>query len=154
MNSIEIGNTFFNLNKAMITKTLINGFKQVSKDKDVRKLLEKSIQTANSHITSFSNLLTKENFHVPKLVEAEITNSTISPFSEKLMLMQTGFFYGVAVTYHNAALISSMRADISALNEKAALNSLWIFNRIGKEMIANQWLEEPPQADDHKSLSE
>ncbi|MGG0453349.1 DUF3231 family protein [Priestia megaterium] len=152
MNAIESGNTYFNLNKAMIAKAMILGFSQVSKNPNVRALLEKSVQTTNNHITSLSSLLTKENLHLPKSVETEVTNSTVSPFSERLMLLQTGFFYGVAVTYYNAALISSMRADISIINEKAALTSLWMFNRIGKEMIDNQWLEQPPQADDRKRL--
>jgi hypothetical protein len=153
MNAVESGHTFFNLNKAMIAKAMILGFSKVSKNENVLTLLEKSIQTTNSQITSFSSLLTKENIHLPKSVDTEVTNSTVSPFSDKLMLLQTGFFYGVAVTYYNAALISSMRADISVINEKAALTSLWMFNRIGKEMIDNQWLEQPPQADDRKRLN-
>ncbi|NER44407.1 DUF3231 family protein [Bacillus megaterium NBRC 15308 = ATCC 14581] len=152
MNAIESGHTYFNLNKAMIAKAMIFGFTQVSKNPNVRALLEKSVQTTTNHITSLSSLLTKENIHLPKSVETEVTNSTVSPFSDRLMLLQTGFFYGVAVTYYNAALISSMRADIAIINEKAALTSLWMFNRIGKEMIDNQWLEQPPQADDRKRL--
>ncbi|PAK44334.1 DUF3231 family protein, partial [Priestia megaterium] len=106
----------------------------------------------NKHIDTFSSLLTKGNLHLPKSCETEVTDSTVSPFSDRLMLLQTGFFFGVAVTYFNAALISSMRADIAVNNEKAALASLWIFNRIGKEMIDNQWMEQPPQADDRKRL--
>jgi len=152
MNAIESGHTYFNLNKVMISKAMILGFTQVSKNPNVRTLLDKGVQTANKHITTFSSLLAKENIHLPKSVETEVINSTTSPFSDKLMLLQTGFLYGVAVTYFNAALISSMRADIAAHNEKAALASLWIFNRIGKEMIDNQWMEQPPQADDRKRL--
>ncbi|MFP3887375.1 DUF3231 family protein [Priestia filamentosa] len=154
MNSIETGHTYFNVNKAMIAKAMVLGFKQVSKKPSVRALLEKSVQTTNNQITSFSSLLTKENLHLPQSMDTEVTNSTVAPFSDKLMLLQTGFFYGVAVTYYNAALISSMRADISAHNEKAALTSLWMFNRIGKEMVDNQWMEQPPQADDRKRLNE
>ncbi|WP_427125993.1 hypothetical protein ACQCPQ_18670 [Priestia megaterium] len=47
-----------------------------------------------------------------------------------------------------------MRADISAHCEKAALDSLWIYSRIGKDMIDNHWLEQPPQADDRKRLDD
>jgi len=69
------------------------------------------------------------------------------------MLMQAGFLFGVAVTYFNAALISSMRVDIAAHCEKAALESLWIFNRIGKVMVDNQWMEKPPQADSRTKIN-
>jgi hypothetical protein len=152
MNVIESGHAYFNLNKAFIAKAMILGFSQVSKNKNVGVLLQKSLQVKNKHIDTFSSLLTKDNLHLPKSCETEVTDSSVSPFSERLMLLQTGFFFGVAVTYYNAALISSMRADISAHCEKAALNSLWIYSRIGKDMIDNQWMEQPPQADDRKRL--
>ncbi|MGX1372929.1 hypothetical protein RKD56_000007 [Priestia megaterium] len=154
MNAIESGHTYFNLNKTLIAKAMILGFSQVSKNQHVRALLEKSLQVKNKHIDTFSSLLIKDNLHLPKSCETEITNSTVPPFSDRLMLLQTGFFFGVAVTYYNAALIASMRADISAHCEKAALNSLWIYSRIGKDMIDNQWMEQPPQADDRKRLDE
>jgi len=154
INTIESGHAYFNLNKTFIAKAMILGFSQVSKNQNVRALLEKSLQVKNKHIDVFSSLLTKDNLHLPKSCETEVTNSNISPFSDRLMLLQTGFFFGVAVTYYNAALIASMRADISAHCEKAALDSLWIYSRIGKDMIDNQWMEQPPQADDRKRLDD
>lgn len=152
INSIEGGHLYFNLNKAMIIKAMIIGFKQVSKNPAVYALLDKSLDVKNKHIDVFSPLLAKDNLHLPKSLETEITNSTVSPFSDKLMLLQIGFFFGVAVTYYNAAVIASMRADISAHCEKAALNCLWIYSRIGKEMIDNHWMEQPPREDDRKKL--
>lgn len=154
INTIESGHAYFNLNKTFIAKAMILGFSQVSKNQNVRALLEKSLQVKNKHIDIFSSLLTKDNLHLPQSCETEVTNSNISPFSDRLMLLQTGFFFGVAVTYYNAALIASMRADISAHCEKAALDSLWIYSRIGKDMIDNQWMEQPPQADDRKRLDD
>ncbi|MCP1447918.1 MULTISPECIES: DUF3231 family protein [Priestia] len=154
INIIESGHAYFNLNKTFIAKAMILGFSQVSKNQNVRALLEKSLQVKNKHIDVFSSLLTKDNLHLPKSCETEVTNSNIAPFSDRLMLLQTGFFFGVAVTYYNATLIASMRADISAHCEKAALDSLWIYSRIGKDMIDNQWMEKPPQADDRKRLDD
>ncbi|MEB2264307.1 DUF3231 family protein [Priestia megaterium] len=154
INTIESGHAYFNLNKTFIAKAMILGFSQVSKNQNVRALLEKSLQVKNKHIDVFASLLTKDNLHLPKSCDTEVTNSNISPFSDRLMLLQTGFLFGVAVTYYNAALIASMRADISAHCEKASLDSLWIYSRIGKDMIDNQWMEKPPQADDRKRLDD
>jgi len=154
LNTIESGHIFYNLNKSMVIKAMIMGFIQVTKNPSVSSLLEKSIQVKNKHIDVFSSLLTKDNLHIPKSVETEVTNSTVSPFSDRLILLQIGFFFGVAVTYYNTAVIASMRADISAHCEKAALNCLWIYSRIGKAMIDNQWMEQPPQADDRKRLAD
>lgn len=57
MNSLECGNIYFNLDKSAITKGLLIAFKQVCKDKEVNKFLEKCIQAANKHMSNFSNLL-------------------------------------------------------------------------------------------------
>ncbi|MFP7225388.1 DUF3231 family protein, partial [Priestia filamentosa] len=152
MNAVESGHIYFNLSKAMTAKAVMLAFKQVAKDPTVRTLLEKSLQVKNKHIEGFSSLLIQDNLHLPQSLETEVTNSTVSPFSDKLMLLQTGFLFGVAVTYYNASVISSMRADISAHCEKAGLNSLWIYSRIGKSMIDHKWMEEPPRAEDRKKL--
>lgn len=154
MNSIESGHIYFNLSKAITAKAIMLAFKQVAKDPTVCTLLEKSLQVKNKHIEGFSSLLIKDNLHLPQTLETEITNSTVSPFSDKLMLLQTGFLFGVAVTYYNASVISSMRADISVHCEKAGLNSLWIYSRIGKSMIDHKWMEEPPRAEDRKKLDD
>ena len=154
INSVESGHTYFNLYKTLISKAMILGFTQVAKDPKVRTTLEKAIEAKNKNIKAFSNLLAKENLQIPQSLETEVTDSTVSPFSDKLMLMQAGFLFGVAVTYFNAALIASMRVDIGAHCEKAALESLWAFNRIGKVMIDKQWMEQPPQADARKKLSD
>lgn len=50
MNSLECGNIYFNLEKSAITKGLLIAFKQVCKDKEVNKFLEKCIQAANKQI--------------------------------------------------------------------------------------------------------
>lgn len=153
INSVESGNIYFNLYKTLISKALLLGFTQVSKDSKVRSVLEKALDTKNKHINVFSAVLAKENLQVPQSLETEVTNSTVSPFSDKLMLMQSGFLFGVAVTYFNAALISSMRFDISAHCEKAALDSYLAFSRIGKVMVDKQWMEQPPQADSRTKLN-
>ncbi|MEK1832678.1 DUF3231 family protein [Priestia megaterium] len=41
INTIESGHAYFNLNKTMIAKAMILGFSQVSKNQNVRALLEK-----------------------------------------------------------------------------------------------------------------
>ncbi|MGF9891386.1 DUF3231 family protein [Priestia megaterium] len=153
INSVESGHTYFNLYKTLISKAMILGFTQVAKDSKVRSTFEKALEAKNKNIKAFSTLLAKENLQIPQSLETEVTDSTVSPFSDKLMLMQAGFLFGVAVTYFNAALIASMRVDIAAHCEKAALESLWAFNRIGKLMIDNQWMEKPPQADSRTKIN-
>ena len=151
-NSIESGNIFFNLKKSVMAKAIIIGFKQVCKSNDVRQFLEKSLHTKNKHIMTFSSILSKDNLNFAKLLDTEITNSTIPPFSDKLMAFHVGFLFSAAISYYGTALIASMRADIAVLCEKAILEDFMIYSRFGKLTINNKWLEQPPEADSRITL--
>jgi Protein of unknown function (DUF3231) len=151
-NTIEAGNIFFNLKKSVMTKAIIIGFKQVCKSNDVRQFLEKSLYTKNKHIMTFSSILLKDNLNFPKLLDTEITNSTITPFSDKLMAFHVGFLFSAAISYYGTALIASMRVDITVQCEKAILEDFMIYSRFGKLIIKNKWLEQPPEADSRSAL--
>ncbi|MEH7547877.1 DUF3231 family protein [Neobacillus vireti] len=126
MNSIESGNIFFNLEKSIVTKAFLLAGQQVCEDKDVVKFMEKSIEVKNKHIGIFSNLLLNENLTTGHSLDTEITNSTTAPFSDKLFLFHAGFLLASAISYYGNASVSSMRADISVLCEKAIMTDLWV----------------------------
>jgi hypothetical protein len=148
MNTIESGNLFFNLQKSIIAKGCFLAFEQGCKDKDVKELFGKCISRANKHIGIFSNLLLKENLHSPCPLELEVTNSTDSPFSDKLMLFHTDFLFAAAISYYGAASVAVMRADLALLCEKAIMADLIFYAGIGKLMIQKKWIEQPPESDD------
>ncbi len=154
INTIEAGNIFFNLQKSYIAKSSFIAFKQVSRDSDVQRFLDKCINNKNKHISSFASMLLKEGLHSPRPFESEITNSTTAPFSEKLMLFHSGFFFAAAISYYGAAAVACMRADIAVLAEKAILDDLLVYGSFGKLMIEKNWIEQPPDADDRKVLEQ
>lgn len=153
LNAIESGHIFFNLEKSMITKGLLRAFKQVCRDKDVNKFLKKCIDAANKHIGTFSTLLLEEDLHSARTFDSEITNSNVAPFSDKLMLFHSGFLFAAAISYYGTAAIYSMRADIAVYCEKAILDDLLIYSSFGKLLIKKNWMEQPPYADDRKSIN-
>ena len=53
INTIESGHAYFNLNKTFIAKAMILGFSQVSKNQNVRALLEKSLQVKINTLMCF-----------------------------------------------------------------------------------------------------
>lgn len=154
LNSAESGNIYYNLKKSMLAKALILGFSKISKSSEVRKLLEKTLQVANKHIEVFSSVLLENNLHIPKLMDSEVTNSSIAPFSDKLMLFHVGGLFSTAITYYGYATIMSMRADIIAHCETAIARDFKILAQYGQLMIKNQWWEQPPMADDRTELNQ
>ncbi|MGM0834678.1 MAG: DUF3231 family protein [Bacillota bacterium] len=150
LNSMESGNIYFNLKKSIITKAIILGFRQVCELTEIRKFMEKGLQVANKHIGLFSTVLLEDNLHSPKLMDSEVTNSSIAPFSDKLMLYHAGNLFSVAISYYGHAAVMSMRADLLIHCEAAISRDLRVFAKYGQIMIKNQWLEQPPKADDRK----
>ena len=153
LNSMESGNIYFNLKKSILTKALILGFSKVCKSNDIRKFMENGLQVANKHIGLFSSLLFENNLHVPKSMDSEVTNSSIPPFSDKLMLFHGGNLFSVAVIYYSYAAVMSMRADLIVHCETAISRDFKVLAQYGQLMINNHWLEKPPMADDRKELT-
>lgn len=149
----EIISISFNLKKSIMSKTLSIAFMQVCEDKEVQKFLEESEKTADEQIQAFSKIMHEDNLPVPKSWETEVTTSTESPFSDRLMLYHIGFLFQAAQNYNGAGLASSMRTDLVATYEKTILKNLVITKKWYDLMVEHKWLEQPPLAPDRKELS-
>ena len=51
------------------------------------------------HIDTFSQLLTKDQLPAPPLWGSDVSDSTVPPFSDKLMMSLIGFLFGTAIAY-------------------------------------------------------
>ncbi|KOP71334.1 hypothetical protein AN957_04090 [Cytobacillus solani] len=149
----EIISISFNLKKSIMAKTLSIAFSQVAQTKEVRKFLTDSEKTADGQIKSFSKIMQADNLPVPKSWETEVTTSTDSPFSEKLMLYHIGFLFQAAQNYHGAGLASAMRTDLVAAYEGTILKNLLVTKKWFNIMVQNKWLEQPPLAPNRNEIA-
>ena len=152
LNTAEAGNIAFNLKMTSIAKALHLGFYQVTKNKEIRQFLEKGLNRINKNFGIFSTLLREENLRVPELLDTQVTNSTVAPFSDKLIMYKVGFLVGAAQSYYGTAMTVSMRADIIAHCEASILRGLKLYSNWGTIMINNGWIEKLPDADDRIEL--
>lgn len=143
----------FNLKKSIMTKTLSIAFSQVAQTKEVRKFLTDSEKTADGQIKTFAKIMQTDNLPVPKSLETEVTTSTDSPFSDKLMLYHIGFLFQAAQNYHGAGLASSMRTDLVTTYEATILKNLMVTKKWYNLMVQNKWLEQPPLAPNRNELA-
>ena len=153
LNSIEINHTYFNLRKSILGKAVLLGFSQVESHKEVKQYMLKAIYTVQKHISIFSTILHQDDLPSPTMWDTEVTSSTISPFSDKLMMYQTGFIFNMGMAYYGVALASSLRRDLAAQCEQAVIRDIKNQDTWMEIMIRNGWFEQPPQAIDRKSLS-
>jgi hypothetical protein len=149
----EIISISFNLKKSIMAKTLSIAFSQVAQTKEVRKFLTDSEKTADGQIKLFSKIMQTDNLPVPKSWETEVTASTDSPFSDKLMMYHIGFLFQAAQNYHGAGLASAMRTDLVTAYERTILKNLMVTKKWYNLMVQNKWLEQPPLAPNRKEIA-
>ena len=65
---------------------LLMGLIQVTKDKEIKDYLLAGKKLAQSQLDTFDNLLKENDNYIGFPITMEVTNSTVSPFSEKLIL--------------------------------------------------------------------
>jgi hypothetical protein len=149
----EIISISFNLKKSVMAKTLSIAFGQVAQTTEVRKFLMDTQNTADGQIKAFSKIMQNDNLPVPKSWETEVTTSTDSPFSDKLMLYHIGFLFQAAQNYHGAGLASAMRTDLVTAYEGTILKNLMVTKKWFKLMVKNKWLEQPPLAPNRNEIA-
>ncbi|SET70516.1 Protein of unknown function [Natronincola peptidivorans] len=149
----EIVNLSFNIKKNIMAKSLSIAFSQVVQDKEARKFLEDSQNTADNQIQLLNKILQNDNLPSPTSFETEITSSQVAPFSDKLMLYHIGLLYQVGQVYHGAGLASSMRADLVITYEKVILKNIALTKNWFTIMVKNKWLEQPPLAPNRKEIA-
>jgi hypothetical protein len=153
LSCIEISDIYFNLKKSIFAKAFVISANQVSKSDKVKSFLQKAIKTKEQHVKSFFEVLLAENLPSPPIFDAEITDSTISPFSDKLMMFQVGFLFSTAMVYYGTGWATSPRRDLSPKYMTAIMEDLKIGNDWVGIMIKNGWLEQPPLAENRKELA-
>ncbi|WP_312093511.1 DUF3231 family protein [Niallia sp.] len=152
LSATEIISISFNLKKSIMSKTLSIAFSQVAQTKEVRKFLTDSQNTADGQIKTFSKIMQSDNLPVPKSWETEVTTSTDSPFSDKLMMYHIGFLFQAAQNYHGGGLSSAMRTDLVTAYEGTILKNLMVTKKWFNIMVQNKWLEQPPLAPNRKEI--
>ncbi|USK28927.1 DUF3231 family protein [Bacillus sp. CMF21] len=145
LNDIEIGNLHHGIETNHIGMQLVTGFAQCAKNKEVRQYFVKGKELAKKQIKTFEEILLESNVQFSASSGSTVTDSTIPPFSEKLMMFCIYLLNGFGLVGSSFGSIFSLRNDISM---KTALigKDIYVYANEGiKIMIKNGWMEEPPQ---------
>ncbi|MFJ7726171.1 DUF3231 family protein [Neobacillus sp. NPDC097160] len=147
LNSSEISTLFFNSTKTGFIRSLSLAFSQVAVREDVRNFMLKNVKLAGKDAESFDSILQRDHLPIPEKWDNEITDSTISPFSDKLIMFHAGFLVNAALTYYGASLGSSFRSDLIVNYSKVFTHAMEAGAISYNIMVKNGWLEKQPDAD-------
>lgn len=148
----EITDIITNVYASEVRKMMLTGFSQVCKHKPLNELILKGITLATEHNKVFASLLNNEDIKIPTFSPPYVTDSTISPFSDKLIVNKVILMCSVKISNLGMGLANARRADLLDVYLKCT-NDIMKYAKDGMAiMIDNKWLEQPPQAIKHEDL--
>jgi spore coat protein CotF len=153
LNVIEITHLKANTESNLLGQFLFTGLSQVASSKKVRQYIMRGKEIAQKHVQVFSSLLTEDNLPAGMEWDMEVTDSTISPFFDKLIMFHSTALIASGVSNYATASAASLRTDIATTYTRLTAEVAQYSLDGVKLMIDNGWLEEPPQNIDRKELA-
>jgi len=153
LNTLEIGFINEAVEDNIFGMQLMTGFAQVATDSEVKKYFIEGKELAKKIISKLSDILLQSDIQPPSTWAGRATDSTIAPFSDKLMMFIISLLNNTALGFNALGTSFSLRSD---LHTKLILISKDVFEyakKGGKLMIEHKWMEEPPQMEDRNQLT-
>ncbi|MGH4121229.1 DUF3231 family protein [Clostridium sp.] len=148
----EITHIFSIVVSNIVGRAITTGFGQVSKIKKNSDFFFEGKSVASKQIGELTSLLTDEGIPIPSTSDSCVTDSTIAPFSEKLMMIHTAALASSGIGNLGIAIADNMRSDLQAKYIKYVSEDIKYAKHGTDILIDNGWLEQPPQAIKHENL--
>lgn len=149
----EVSQLQFNIETNQIGTSLATAFSQVTGTKKVRDYMLRGKEIALKHISVFGDYLKNNSLPVPMSFDHEVTDSTESPFSDKLMMFHFGLMMYAGIGNYGAAISASRKSDLVVDFTRLSGEILKYAEDGVNILIANEWLEQPPLAISREELA-
>jgi hypothetical protein len=153
MHALEIAHFYDNIENNVTSKALILAFAQVAKNEKIRKIFERGRDLTHTNLEKYMQMLHDENLPSPTFLDHLVTNSTFSPFSDKLMLFHKMDMFSMKMRAFGNSVAVNGRHDIGLLYIKSLMKISNFVEDAAKIMIENGWMEQPPTAAERKKLA-
>jgi hypothetical protein len=151
--SLEVTHLFDNTQRNALGLATLMGFSQVTNSQKVGQFMVRGKEIASKHVEIFGSILRENDLSVPMTSDFDVTDSTVSPFSDKLMMFHTTALIAIGMAYYGTSMSTSVRRDISVQYSRL-IQEIGKYSEDGANlMIENGWMEQPPQAADRDALA-
>jgi len=147
----EVEQLFYGIRNNIFGKALLTGFRQAARSEQLRAYMNRGVEIAGKHVDIFTSALRKEDIQAPMQSEVElVTDSTVPPFSDRLMLQHVTILNRIGITNYAMSMSASLRHDLS-LSYTRLIAEVMDYGEDGINiMIDNGWLDEPPRIIDRQ----
>jgi hypothetical protein len=152
LNVAEITEIFFNTERNYFSILLCMGLLQVVKDKEIHAFIKQGKKISEQQIRTFSDILLKEELLGNVSTNMEVTDSTVSPFSDRLVVSLFHSLNGVDIALLGHALSLSLRSDL-ALHYQKYIGEILLYSAKGVDIMMDRgWFQAPPGAPNRRDL--
>ena len=136
----------------ILGRAITTGFGQVCKTKKISDYMFRGRDISTKKIELFTSILTSENIPIPSTSYSFVIDSTVAPFSEKLMMFLIISVGIISIENDGMALAESIRKDLQIKFMRITPEVMKFIKDGADIMIDKNWLEQPPQSVEHKNL--
>lgn len=154
LNFVEISNIYFNLIQNQLGRTLLTGFSQVAKSPKLREYMVRGREISDKHVEIFGSILSKEFLPSASSWDTLATDSTVAPFSDKLMMLHVTMLNSAGIGHYGMSIGTAARKDLGADFLRLMLEIIAYSEDGANLMIEEGWLEQIPQAINRTKLAE
>lgn len=153
LNTVEVGYIHEAIEDNIFGMQLMTGFAQVATESEIKQYFIEGKELSKKNISKLSGVLSQSDIQPPSTWAGRATDSTETPFSDKLMMYITNLISSSALGYNALGTAFSMRSDLHTKLKLIANDSFDYTKKGGKLMISHKWMEEPPQMEDRNQLT-
>lgn len=153
LNVLEISNIFAIMDFKIAIKALILGFTQVIKSDKLRKHLIERLEILDTHLDVLGSFLNDEGLPSPELLDYQVTDSTESPYSDRIMLFHVAVTMAYNLSVIGYGLSRVVRKDIALTYSRLIAEIVTSSKSSADSLIENGWLEKAPEAANRQELT-
>lgn len=153
LNAIEISLIHHAIETNLTGMQLMIGFAQVANDTKVKEYFVEGMKLSKDVETTLGEFLRQDYIEPPATHAGKATNSTVAPFSDKLMMYITNLLGSFGIGSNALGGAFSLRSDLLVSMARLTQKIVPFVKDGGELMIKHGWMEEPPQVEDRKQLT-
>lgn len=152
LNATEIGRIHLNFQRNSLGKAFLLGLSQTTRNKEIQDYLIRGMNLAKKHMDKMSSFLIKDSLPVPENLDSEVTDSTDTVFSDKLILFFVVSLDALGIAADGITLSRSMRRDLSGVVNNL-ITEIGLYAEDGVQlMIKHKWLDRIPETANRQEL--
>ncbi len=153
LHGLEITHLYDNLQNDITSKALVIGFSQVARDEKIKHYFNRGTEINQKHIELCSQKLDNGNLPSPPLIDHLVSTSTVTPFSDKLMVFHKVDMFSMKIRSYANGLSLNGRRDIATMYSRFLMDVSLYVEDGANILIEREWMEQPPQAVDRDHLT-